>query len=195
MKEEDTYKKVAIPMTDKQAHEAFACKTCKGFDGALQYLKGFMDDVFTNWLIDGYPVSTKDHKEYHKHLDLVANPDCDGQCVSGETMSLSCPHCKVDDSADRIRREVQGERSNSVNFNWYCYLPTKYICPYCKGRVVLEGHSLSIVQNHNAMKGDVDRSNALKGDVDYVDYKGKPQMAHAVRGFGVPIPTEDEDKS
>ena len=165
-------------MTDKQAHEAFACKTCKGFDGALQYLKGFMDDVFTNGLIDGNPVSTKDHKEYHKHLDLVANPDCDGQCVSGETMSLSCPHC-----------------DDGIYFNWYCHLPTKYTCPYCKGRVTLSLYPLKlrIVQNHNAMKGDVDRSNALKGDVDYIDYKGKPQMAHAVRGFGVPIPTEDEE--
>ena len=177
-KEKDTYKKVAIPMTDKQAHEAFACKTCKGFDGALQYLKGFMDDVFTNGLIDGNPVSTKDHKEYHKHLDLVANPDCDGQCVTGETMSLSCPPC-----------------DDGIYFNWYCHLPTKYTCPYCKGRVTLSLYPLKlrIVQNHNAMKGDVDRSNALKGDVDYVDYKGKPQMAHAVRGFGVPIPTEDEE--
>ncbi len=167
-------------MTDKQAHEAFACETCKGFDEALQYLKGFTD------LVDTYPEMDKAyHKHlnlYHKHLTLVAHPDCDGQCVTGETMSLSCPHCKVDDTSDRLRREVQGERSNSVNFNWYCYLPTEYTCPYCNEHVVLEGNRLSIVQNHNAMKGDV----------DYIDYKGKPQMAHAVRGFGVPMQENEE---
>jgi uncharacterized protein YbaR (Trm112 family) len=143
-------------MTDEQAQEAFACETCKGFSESLQYLKRFMDDVFTKGLIDGNPVSPKDHKEYHKHLDLVAHPDCDGQCVTGETMSLSCPHCKVDDTSDRLRREVQGERSNLVYFNWHCVLPTKYTCPYCKGRVILSLYPsrLKIVQSHNSMKGE-----------------------------------------
>jgi len=149
MEEKDTYQRVAIPMTDKQAHEAFACETCKGFDGALQYLKGFMDDVFTNGLIDGNPVSPKDHKEYHKHLNLVAHPDCDGQCVTGETMSITCPCCK-----DR------------VYFNYDCFLPTEIKCMHCGAD--LTGNSLAmathekqvtirrIIKNHNKMRGDLD---------------------------------------
>ena len=44
----------------------------KEMEESLQYLKRFMDDVFANGLIDGNPVSPKDHKEFHKHLDLVA---------------------------------------------------------------------------------------------------------------------------
>ncbi len=127
-------------MTEKQAREAFACETCKGFNESLQYLKGFMDDVFTNGLIDGNPVSPKDHKDYHKHLDLVASPDCDGQCVEGSTMSIVCPCCK-----------------DSVYFNYSCFLPTEIECIHCGADLTGGDHAHQrtirrIIKDHNQMR-------------------------------------------
>ena len=162
-------------MTDKQAHEAFACETCKGFDGALRYLRGFVDDVFTKGLIDGNPVSPKDHEEYHKHLTLVANPDCDGQCVTGETMSIVCPCCK-----DR------------VHFNYYCYLSTEFQCPYCSADLTGKDNKSqvtirTIIENHNMVK-----SETFWREPEV--HAGAPphRSATDVRGFGVPMQENEE---
>jgi len=133
MEEKDTYQRVAIPMTDKQAHEAFACETCKGFDGSLQWLKEFADRVKD-------AASMEMYFDYHKHLDLVASPDCGGQCVTGETMSILCPCCK-----------------DSVYFNYSCFLPTEIECIHCSADLTGGDHAhqrtiRKIIKNHNEMK-------------------------------------------
>ena len=183
MEEKDTYQRVAIPMTDEQAHEVFACETCKGFSDSLQVLKEFIDIRATVGM---------EAPEFHKHLNLVASPDCDGQCVTGETMTLSCPHCKVDDSADRVRREVQGGRGNLVYFNWYCHLPTEYTCPYCDKHVVLEGNRLSIVLNHNAMKGDLDTPSIAQQKIAMQKMLEARTATADAKGYGVPMQENEE---
>lgn len=117
-------------MTDKQAHEVFACETCKGFSGSLQVLTEMIEITF----------STMGTSKYLKHLNLVASPDCDGQCVTGKTMSIQCPCCK-----DR------------VHLNYDCYLPSELQCPYCRADLTGGDHEKQvtirkIIKNHNEMK-------------------------------------------
>tara|TARA_Y100000592_G_C5416336_1_gene290818 strand:- start:23 stop:631 length:609 start_codon:yes stop_codon:yes gene_type:complete len=136
MEEKDTYQRVAIPMTEKQAHEALACETCKGFNESLQYLKRFTDLV--NYT--GMTVPAEMDAEYHKHLDLVASPDCDGQCVEGSTMSILCPCCK-----------------DGVYFNYSCFLPTEIECIHCSADLTGGDHAhqrtiRKIIKNHNQMR-------------------------------------------
>lgn len=165
MEEKDTYKKVAIPMTDKQAHEAFACETCKGFDGALRCLTEMIEMTF----------STMGAPTYLKHLTLVANPDCDGKCVTGETMSIVCPCCK-----------------DSVYFNYSCFLPTEFQCPYCSADLTGGGDESqvtirTIIENHNMVKSETFwRAPEV--------HAGAPphRSATDVRGFGVPMQENEE---
>ena len=130
------YRRVAIPMTEKQAHEAFSCETCKGFNESLQWLKRFTDLV--NYT--GMTVPAEMDAEYHKHLDLVASPDCDGQCVEGSTMSIVCPCCK-----------------DSVYFNYSCFLPTEIKCIHCSADLTGGDHEdqlaiRRIIKDHNYMR-------------------------------------------
>ena len=182
MEEKDTYQRVAIPMTDKQAHEVFACETCKGFSESLKRLKVFIDyhcchDTVNEWT----------RSEYLEHLNLVASPDCDGQCVTGETMSIQCPCCK-----DR------------VHLNYYCYLPTEFQCPYCSadltgpasgedalGIVVFTEQQKTIrriIKNHNMMKGDLVTPFFPKSMLE----RPSRRSATDVRGFGVPMQENEE---
>jgi len=131
MEEKDTYQRVAIPMTDKQAHEAFACETCKEFDESLQVLKEMIADA----PFSGILIAT-----YLKKLDLVASPDCGGQCVTGETMSILCPCCK-----------------DGVYFNYSCFLPTEIECIHCDADLTGGDHAhqrtiRKIIKNHNEMR-------------------------------------------
>jgi len=155
MKEKDTYQRVAIPMTDEQAHEVFACETCKGFSDSLQVLKEFIDIRATVGM---------EAPEFHKHLNLVASPDCWGLCVTGETMSIQCPCCK-----DR------------VHFNYSCYLPTEFKCPYCSADLTGGDHEKQvtirkIIKNHNEMKDDLNI----------------PSTATYAKGYGVPMQENEE---
>ena len=136
MEEKDTYQRVAIPMTEKQAREAFACETCKGFNESLQYLKRFTDLV--NYT--GMTVPAEMDAEYHKHLDLVASHDCDGQCAKGSTISIVCPCCK-----------------DSVYFNYSCFLPTEIKCIHCSADLTGGDHEdqlaiRRIIKDHNYMR-------------------------------------------
>jgi hypothetical protein len=130
MEEKDTYQRVAIPMTEEQAREAFACETCKGFNGSLQLLREMIETTF------GAEMAPR----YLKHLDLVASPDCDGHCVTGETMSIVCPCCK-----DR------------VYFNYSCFLPTEIECIHCSADLTGGDHEAQlairrIIKDHNYMR-------------------------------------------
>jgi hypothetical protein len=137
MEERDTYQRVAIPMTEKQAREAFGCETCKGFNESLQYLKGFTDLV--NYT--GMTVPAEMDAAYHKHLDIVAShADCDGQCVEGSTISIVCPCCK-----------------DSVYFNYSCFLPTEIECIHCGADLTGGDHEdqlaiRRIIKDHNYMR-------------------------------------------
>lgn len=169
MEEKETYQRVAMPMTDKQAHEAFACETCKGFSDSLQWLKEFADRVRG-------AASMEMYFDYHKHLILVAHPDCDGQCVTGETMSIQCPCCK-----DR------------VHFNYDCYLPTEFQCPYCSADLTGGDHEkqvtiCKIIENHNKMKGDLVTPFFPKSMLE----RPFRRSATDVRGFGVPMQENEE---
>jgi len=166
MKEKDTYQRVAIPMTDEQAHEVFACETCKGFSDSLQVLKEFIDIRATVGM---------EAPEFHKHLDLVASPDCDGQCVTGETMSIQCPCCK-----DR------------VHLNYSCYLPTEFQCPYCSADLTGGDHEVSgatieqvtirkIIKNHNEMKADLEPP--VSDEERHEKWTAQPSAV----GYGVPF--------
>tara|TARA_Y100000004_G_scaffold104769_2_gene117613 strand:+ start:2670 stop:3266 length:597 start_codon:yes stop_codon:yes gene_type:complete len=130
MEEKDTYQRVAIPMTEKQAHEAFGCETCKGFNGSLQVLTEMIERTF----------STEGATVYLKHLDLVASPVCDGQCVEGSTMSIVCPCC-----------------GDSVYFNYSCFLPTEIKCIHCSADLTGGDHEgqlaiRRIIKDHNQMR-------------------------------------------
>ena len=130
MEEKDTYQRVAIPMTEKQAHEAFGCETCKGFNGSLQVLTEMIERTF----------STEGATVYLKHLDLVASPDCDGQCAKGSTISIVCPCCK-----------------DSVYFNYSCFLPTEIKCIHCSADLTGGDHEdqlaiRRIIKDHNYMR-------------------------------------------
>ena len=152
-------------MTDKQAHEVFACKTCKGFSGSLQVLKE---------MIEGH-AHVAMTSTYLNHLDLVASPDCDGQCVTGETMSIQCPCCK-----DR------------VHLNYYCYLPTEFQCPYCSADLTGGDHEVSgatieqvtirkIIKNHNEMKADLEPP--VSDEERHEKWTAQPSAV----GYGVPF--------
>jgi|10_taG_2_1085330.scaffolds.fasta_scaffold42838_5 hypothetical protein len=162
MKEIETFRMVSIPLTYKQAQEAFTCEECKGFSESLQYLKGFTD------LVETYPEMDK---AYHKHLTLVASPDCAGACVTGATMSFRCPCCK-----------------DKIYLNYTCYLPTEFDCPYC-GAAFDSRYAVSKdeagawntggihlkIQGHNSMKEDLEKSHerlALLAE-DFKIQKGK----------------------
>ena len=121
-------------MTEEQACEAFACETCKGFNESLQWLKRFTD-LFG---IDNSAAAAA--SDYHKHLDLVASPDCDGQCVEGSTMTIVCPCCK-----------------DSVYFNYSCFLPTEIECIHCSADLTGGDNEAQlairrIIKDHNDMR-------------------------------------------
>ena len=170
MKEQDTYQRVAIPMTDKQAHEVFACETCKGFSGSLQVLKEMIER-------HAHVAMTS---TYLNHLDLVASPDCDGQCVTGETMSIQCPCCK-----DR------------VHLNYDCYLPTEFQCPYCSADLTGGDHEKQvtirkIIKNHNETKADQDAPSIAQQKIAMQKMLEAHTTTADAKGYGVPMQENEE---
>ena len=131
MSEPQTYRKVAIPMTEEQACKTFACEICTGFTEAYEYLMGFTD------LVKTYPEMDA---AYHKSLDLVAHRGCDGECWEGATMSIVCPCC-----------------NDRVYFDYSCFLPTEIECMHCGADLVSGDHEAQlairrIIKDHNAMR-------------------------------------------
>ena len=146
-------------MTEEQAREAFSCETCKGFNKSLQYLKRFTDLVNARIITTIRTVPAEMDAEYHKHLDLVASPDCDGQCVEGSTRSIVCPCCK-----------------DSVYFNYSCFLPTEIECIHC-GADLTGGDNEAqlairrIIKDHNQYN-DLSLHDTLKKTVFWEDIVG-----------------------